>query len=488
MVRYNIEDTIAAIATPVGESGIGIVRISGKDALPIADKIFVSKDGNKPSSFKTYTTHYGWIVSGRTPHATRRTPEDVEPAVCSVKPVVCSLHQGVIDEVILTVMRAPKSYTKEDTVEINCHSGIVAMRAVLDLVLENGCRLAEAGEFTKRAFLNGRIDLAQAEAVLDIIRAKTGPALKIGVEQLRGALSDEINNLRKELLEILAILEANIDFPEEEIGLVNLKQIREKLDKINNELKDILDASKHGQIFREGIHVVICGKPNVGKSSLLNALLRQERSIVTPVAGTTRDTIEEIIDIKGIPIRIVDTAGIIEPHDLVEKKAVQRSKRYIDLADLVILIFDGSHRLTKEDELLIKKLKDKTTIAVINKIDIKQNIKRCKILKRFAQVVDISAKRFKNINLLEETIANLVYNGKVSAAEPILASNVRHIEAIRQAQKLIAEAVDSMDNKLTIEFIAQDIKDALSCLDDILGSKFSEDLLDKVFSEFCIGK
>jgi len=460
MLRYDINDTIAAIATGVGESGIGIVRISGKDALAIADRTFVSRDKKKPSGFKTYTTHYGWVTG----------------------------ESKVIDEVILTVMRAPKSYTREDIVEINCHGGILALREVLDLVLENGCRLAEPGEFTKRAFINGRIDLAQAEAVLDIIRAKTDSALKISVEQLRGALSKQINRIRKVLLDILSLLEANIDFPEEEISGISSKEITQKLGAINDELKDILDTSKQGRIFREGINVVICGKPNVGKSSLLNALLKQERSIVTPLAGTTRDTIEEIIDIKGIPIRIVDTAGIIEPRDLIEKKAVQRSKRHISLADLVILLFDGSKRLTQEDTILIRKLEKKNVLAVINKIDLRQRIEKHNILKRFNYVVDISAKKLKNINLLEDSIANLVYNGKISAFESILVSNLRHIEAIKRTQKLIAEAINSLDNKLSLEFVAQDIKDALAHLDDILGKRFSEDLLDKIFLEFCIGK
>ena len=460
MAKYGLNDTIAAIATPIGESGIGIVRISGKDALAIADKVFVSRDQKKPTTFKTYTTHYGWIAK----------------------------EAKIIDEVILTVMRAPKSYTREDIVEINCHGGILALRAVLDLVLENGCRLAQPGEFTRRAFLNGRIDLAQAEAVLDIIRAKTDAALKIGIEQARGNLSSRINKLRKSLLDILSQIEVNIDFPEEEIGTVDLKAISQNLNGINKELKDILEGSRQGRILREGINAVICGKPNVGKSSLLNALLKQERAIVTPVAGTTRDTIEEVIDIKGIPIMIVDTAGIIEPRDLIEKKAIQRSQRYIDLADLVILLFDGSKRLSHEDGVLMRKLKGKIIIAIINKIDLKQKIERAKILKRFKCLINISAKKLKNIDLLEQAIENLVYNGKVSHSESIMVSKLRHIEALKKVEKFIAEAVNSLDNKLSLEFIAQDIKDALTYLDNILGKDFSQDLLDKIFSEFCIGK
>ncbi len=460
MLKFNTNDTIVAIATSMGESGIGIVRISGKCALKIADRIFVSKNNQKASTFKTYTTHYGWIMD----------------------------KGEIIDEVILTIMRKPRSFTREDVVEINCHGGLVALRRVLELVLENNCRLAEPGEFTKRAFLNGRIDLTQAEAVLDIIRAKTDCALNIGLEQLRGGLSGKINKIRKRLLDIVSQMEANIDFPEEEIGSANLKQMRENLLDINNELLNILATSKRGRIMREGIHVVICGKPNVGKSSLLNALLKQERSIVTPVAGTTRDTIEEIIDIKGIPVRIVDTAGILEPKDLIEKKAVQRSKRHIGLADLVILVFDGSRPLTDNDELLMRKLNKGNVIAAINKSDLRQLIKREKILKKFKYVVDISAKKLKNINLLEDKIVNLVYGGKVAINEPVTLNNLRHISSMQEAQILIAQAVNSSDNNLSLEFVSQSLKDALLYLDDILGLRFSEDLLDKIFSDFCIGK
>jgi len=460
MLRHNLKDTIAAISTPVGEGGIGIVRLSGGEALAIADKVFKSKDVKKPSGFKTYTVHYGWVVRG----------------------------EKTIDEVILTVMRAPRSYTREDVVEMNCHGGIVALRGVLDLVLENGARLAEPGEFTKRAFLNGRIDLAQAEAVLDIIRAKTDSALKMGLEQLKGGLSVKINRIRDTLLDVLVQLEVNIDFPDEEIGRVNLEEVAEKLGLIEANLRDILDNSKRGRIYREGIHVVICGRPNAGKSSLLNALLKQERSIVTSVSGTTRDTIEEIIDIRGIPVRIVDTAGMLEPRDLIEKKAVERSRRQIDLADQAILIFDGSRKLVKEDHLLIKRLLKKTVIAVINKIDLKQRIDKKKISAVFKRVIEISAKKMRNIELLEEAISDIVYQGKAGVSEPIMISNLRHIEALRGAQKLIAQALNSLDNKLSFEFIAQDIKDALGYLDIVLGKQFSEDILDKIFYDFCIGK
>lgn len=478
-----MNDTIIAIATGLGQSGIGIIRLSGKDALAIADKIFISKDRKPASSFKTYTIHYGYIVnpSARQPVCPSKD-EDWKTGKLE------DWKAKIIDEVILTVMRAPKSYTKEDVVEINCHGGIISQRAILDLVLENGARLAEPGEFTKRAFLNGRIDLAQAEAVLDIISAKTDSALKIGIEQLKGTLSCEVNKIRESLLEILSILEANIDFPEEEIDSVNFKEMFQKLDKINKHLISILETAKTARIFREGINVVICGKPNVGKSSLLNALLKKERSIVTSIPGTTRDTIEEIIDIRGIPIKIVDTAGILEPRDLVEKKAVSRSKEYINSADLVILMFDANTKLSKEDKILIKKLKKKITIAVLNKIDLEEKIEKDRIAQLFKHVISISAKKIKNIDLLEDKICELVYKGQVIRYESALVTNTRHIEIIKIIQKLVASSLESIDNKLSCEFIAQDIKEALFCIDELLGKKFSEDLLDKIFSEFCIGK
>ena len=289
MAEGILTDTIAAISTPVGEGGIGIVRISGRDALKIADKIFISPRGLKPSGFKTHTIHYGTVTD----------------------------KDKVIDEVILAVMLAPKSYTREDTVEINCHSGIVALRDTLEIVLKCGARMAEPGEFTKRAFLSGRIDLAQAEAVLDIIRAKTDSALKIGVNQLKGILSERLNACRRILIDMLSRLEAAIDFPEEEDMSLNFNKITGINIKVATILKGLLDDSRLGRVFREGVHLVICGKPNVGKSSLLNALAGKDRSIVTSIPGTTRDTIEEVIDICGIPVKVVDTAGILEPKDLV---------------------------------------------------------------------------------------------------------------------------------------------------------------------------
>ena len=459
MLEDNLGDTISAISTAQGEGGIGIVRISGPKALLVANKIFVGQAKEKPTEFKSYTMHYGKI----------------------------SDNAKIIDEVILNVMRAPKSYTREDVVEINCHGGIVALRKILDLTIKNGARLASPGEFTKRAFLNGRIDLAQAEAVIDVIRAKTDSALKVSLGQLSGGLSKEISKIRQKLLNILVILEANIDFPEEGIPQ-DTAGISQGITAIDTELNKLLDNASSGRILREGIHVVICGKPNVGKSSLLNALLKKERSIVTPVAGTTRDTIEEIIDIKGIPVRIVDTAGILPARDLIEKKAVKRSREYIKLADLVIILFDASNKLEGQDRKLIKELKNKNVIAVINKIDLKSRIEKNQIIKAFKKVVQLCAKSAKNINILEDALCEFVFKGKLHAPEFLIVSNLRHIHALKNAKKLIGQAEMTLAKKLPQEFITQDLKDACVYLDKILGKNFSEDILDRIFSDFCIGK
>lgn len=460
MFKDSLEDTISAISTAQGEGGIGIVRLSGKRALSVADKIFIPAAKGRPSHFKSYTMHYGKICdSGK-----------------------------IIDEVILTVMRRPRSYTREDIVEINCHGGVLALTKILDLTLKHGARLASPGEFTKRAYLNGRIDLAQAEAVIDIIRAKTDSALSVSLGQLSGGLSRQINKIRGRLLDILVSLEAKIDFPEEDIQGKNTPEVKKGLVALDVALDKLLEGASCGRMLREGIHAVICGKPNVGKSSLLNALLKKERSIVTPVAGTTRDTIEEMLDIKGIPVKIVDTAGILKPRDLIEKEAVLRSRKHIKLADLVIILFDASRPLNHQDRKLIKEVKNKKTIAVINKIDLKLRIEKDQISQIFPRVVQLCAKRGKNINLLENAIAEFVYQGKLITPEFALVSNLRHIHALKCAKKSIAQAQSALADKLPPEFIAQLLKDACADLDRILGRSFPEDVLERIFTDFCIGK
>jgi tRNA modification GTPase len=460
MWENNLEDTIAAISTSTGEGGIGIVRLSGKESLAVASKIFVGLDKKKPTQVKGYSMHYGKIYdSGK-----------------------------LIDEVLLSFMRGPKSYTRQDVVEINCHGGIVALGKVLDLTLKHGCRLARPGEFTQRAFINGRIDLAQAEAVIDTIRAKTDSALKLSLGQLSGGLSQKINKIRQRLIDTLVGLEANIDFPEEGIPIQDQAGLCIALTAIAAQLKALLGSALGGRILREGLHVVICGKPNVGKSSLLNALLKKERSIVTPVAGTTRDTIEEMLDVKGIPVRIVDTAGMLKPRNLIEKKAIRRSREQVKLADLVIILFDAASKLDYRDRKIIKAINNKKVIAVINKIDLKMRIDKNEISGAFSKVVELAARSGKNLNLLEEAIYDFVYQGKLSSPELIMVSNLRHIQALRDAQKLIRQAKQNLADKLSVEFITQNLKDACVCLDKILGKSFSEELLDKIFADFCVGK
>lgn len=470
MRSLDLNDTIAAIATTPGDSGIGIIRISGSNALEIADKIFSAKSKKNPSEFKNFTVHYGWIVDDR-------------PSSIVYRP-----STSIIDEVLLTVMRAPYSYTREDIVEVSCHGGIVAMRRVLELVLAKGCRLAEPGEFTKRAFLNGRIDLTQAEAVLDIIRAKTDSALRMGVKQLEGGVSKAALKIQEKILEVLSFIEAQIDFPEEDAVSTDTGNARKLIFDINQELLALISSSSQGKIMREGIRVVICGKPNVGKSSLLNALLRIERSIVTSMPGTTRDTIEEILDIRGIPVRIVDTAGILNPRDVAEAKAVSRAKEYIKSADLILFVIDAHKKLSLQDYALMRLLKKKKVIAVLNKIDLVCKVEIEKITKIFPHKVELSAKKSLHIEALEEAIAEIFYKGKLVLNEPVLVSNQRHIELLKKAQKHIAASLVSLDNKVTLECISQDLKEGLSCLEDILGKKFSDDILSKIFSKFCIGK
>ncbi len=464
MGNISLDDTIVAISTAIGQAGIGIVRMSGRDSLRIADRIFMSKDGNKPSVFKTYTTHYGYIADE---------------------------NKETIDEVILTVMRAPKSYTKEDIVEINCHSGIVPLKKILDLTVRLGARIAQPGEFTKRAFLNGRIDLSQAEAVLDIVAAKTDLSLKVAFRQLEGEFGKRVKALKEELLSIYAHLEALIDFPEEDIEILRDKEIMERLEKISMEIKSLLDSTETGKVLRDGIKTVICGSPNVGKSSLLNALLKEERAIVTPIPGTTRDTIEEALNIKGIPVNIIDTAGIAKPKDYIESCGVERSQKAIIEADLVLFVIDGSRELIKEDLKIIENIKEKTIIIVKNKIDLEQKTseKELKTLLPEKAIVKTCAITSEGIGDLEDTISSLIWKGRLNQSlDEVILSNARHISLIKEVYKEIKEATLSIKKCLPLEIIAVSLRSAADYLSKITGDKISEALLDRIFSEFCIGK
>ena len=470
---YNTDDTIVAVSTPVGEGGIGIVRLSGRKALSIADKIFVSKNKSKPSTFKTYTIHYGHVIKKSSP-------------------------KEIIDEVVLTVMRAPKSYTTEDVVEINCHGGIVPLRRTLDLALSRGARLAQPGEFTKRAFINGRIDLAQAEAVLDIIRSKTDSFMKVALGHLEGGLSNKISSLKEKLLDILSELEAMIDFSEDDIELAPKEDLSRKLDISSVEIKKLIDDAWKGMVLKEGIMCVICGKPNVGKSSLMNVLLRRSRVIVTPVPGTTRDAIEEEINLKDIPIRVVDTAGISEARDIVEEHGIRKSKAYIKLADIILFMLDLSKRWSRMDEEIFNNIRGKKFITIANKSDlpVKLDLNKVKKMlksksgKRKNEIIEVSLLRKRNLDKVEDAILRKVWRGEIPHPEGAFVTNLRHRKDLEGAHKCIGKAIKALGEKSAAfpEIVASEVKEAVFFLNSILGDTIEPDILDRIFSKFCIGK
>jgi tRNA modification GTPase len=461
-LNYNNSDTIVAISTPLGKSGIGIVRLSGEKAIEIVDKIFISKNKKSAKNFKSHTIHYGFIVE--------------------------KSSANIIDEVLLTIMKAPKTYTRQDIVEINCHGGIAAVRKVLELCLENGARLAQPGEFTLRAYLNGRIDLAQAEAVLDIVDASTEKALKASTSQLRGELSQLLGKVKENLLEVLSEIEANIDFPEEEIEISEINSLKEKIIDIKNTLQKLLISSQMGKLLYIGVKGVICGRPNVGKSSLMNALLGKERVIVTPSPGTTRDVIEEIIDLDGIPLRILDTAGIIEPKDLIEKESVNRSKDEIEQADIIIFVLDATQGFVEEDKFIYERIKNKNFIICLNKIDIGNKIEiesfPISIRERFLKV---SALKKIGIDELKRKIHEIVISQEIDLSFPILI-NVRHQLAVKNAVSYLQCVLDNLRKNFGLEIIAQDLKESLDEISSILGENINDKVLDLIFSRFCIGK
>lgn len=470
------EDTIAAITTPFGEGAVGIVRISGPEAIAVADRVFLTKSRKPLSTLRTYSLRYGWIV---------RDKSAVEKEGSSRQ----DFKGQVVDEVIVSLMRAPKSYTREDVVEINSHGGLRALSSILELVLEKGARLAAPGEFTKRAFLNGRLDLAQAEAVLDIIRAKSDLALKNSLSQLSGDVSRCIATLRASMLGALATMEGSIDFSEEDIDSLVTADLLSCLSELSHKLKTLIEESFKGKIIREGLKVVIYGRPNVGKSSLLNALLKKERAIVTPIAGTTRDTIEEFIPIKGLAVHLIDTAGILQHRDEIEKEAMMRTRRALEACDLVLFLIDGSSMLTQDDKILSGHIGSKKKLVLINKCDRPQKIDKEEVRSFVSEVfLEISALKGKNIDRLEDLIFKSVFDERGAQQEGVMIANVRHIEILKRSLLSLEIAMDSLTKGLSIEFAALDLKKSLDALGELTGEVFSDELLDVIFSKFCIGK
>lgn len=455
-------DTITAISTPKGEGAIAIVRISGDEAVQIANRLFKEKDLNKVD---THTIHYGHLVD----------PDS----------------GTIIEEVMVSVLRTPKTFTREDIIEINCHGGIFSVNKVLELVLSQGARLAEPGEFTKRAFLNGRIDLSQAEAVMDLIRSKTDKAMAIAMNQVEGRLSNLVKGLRQSLLEILAHIEVNIDYPEyDDVEEMTNSVLIEKARYVRSEIQKLLETSKQGKILREGLSTVIIGRPNVGKSSLLNTLVQESKAIVTDIPGTTRDVIEEYVNVRGVPLRLIDTAGIRETKDVVEAIGVERSKKVLNLADLVLFVLNNNEPLTEEDKTLFEQMHEKDVIVIINKTDLEQklNLDEVKQLVGDSTIVTTSLKEEKGVDDLEKAIANLYFEGSIEAGDLTYLSNARHIALLKQAERTIDDAIEAMKSGMPIDLIQIDLTRAWELLGEIIGDTVQESLINQLFSQFCLGK
>jgi len=454
-------DTIGAISTSIGEGGIAIVRISGDKAKDVVEKIFQAKNGQSIKDMKSYTMKYGYIIDENNNH---------------------------IDEVIVSFMKGPRSFTAEDTIEINCHGGVVATNKVLEQVIKQGVRIAEPGEFTKRAFLNGRIDLSQAEAVIDIINAKTDLSMKSALMQSEGLISKEIRVLREKLLSTIAHIEATVDYPEDDLEEVTSEMAIRDLDIIKKEIKEFIETAEEGKILREGLSTVIVGKPNVGKSSLLNALTKENRAIVTDIPGTTRDVIEEYINISGIPIKIIDTAGIRETDDVVEKIGVERSRAKINDADLIILILDSSNELTEEDKEIINHISNKKYMILLNKSDLNSKITQ-KDLENIncTNIYSISAKTGEGIDEVRTAIKDMIFKGEISTNNVII-TNTRHKEALLRAYECIESAINTLNYTFAIDLASIDIRNAWTFLGEITGDSLEENIIDKIFKDFCLGK
>ena len=466
-------DTIAAISTPLGEGGIGIVRLSGKEAFNIVKKIFKTKN----VEIRSHKLVYGKITDPR--------------------------KEKIIDEVLVSFMSAPYTYTREDVVEINCHGGIIPLKKILELCLKEGARMAERGEFTQRAFLNGRIDLTRAEAVMDIVRAKTDEAREIAVSQVEGNLYQRIKGLREKIVSLLALVEVNLDFPEEKIEEVTVNNVKSNIEKMVKEIEEILETADDGIIFREGLKTAIIGKPNVGKSSLLNALLKEKRAIVTEIPGTTRDVLEEFINIRGVPLRVMDTAGIRKTKDVVEKIGVERAENAVRESQLVLLVVDAKEGIEEEDKAIMGMLKNKNNIIIIvNKIDLvdkgrlhemQEEIKIIiqKLLQKVADQIPVIKSSFiygRGIKELEEKIISQVFRGDITPAESILINNSRQKDSLEKTRARLKEALQGIEADIPLDLITIDLRRGWEALGEITGENLGEGILNKIFSEFCIGK
>ena len=452
------EDTIAAISTPVGQGGIGIVRISGSEAFKIADALFRSPKNKEAGKTPSHRILYGHII---------------DPA-----------SNDIVDEVLVSVMKAPNTYTKEDVVEINCHGGTVPLRRILELVLKQGAKSAEPGEFTQRAFMNGRIDLAQAEAVLDIINSLTLQSQKTAVRQLRGGLSEKIGAIREDLIELTAFVEAHIDFPEEDIADLTIRKMEDMGRSIKDSLEKLIESSRYGMILRNGLKTAIAGKPNVGKSSLLNALLEHDRAIVTELPGTTRDVIEEYLNIQGLPVKIMDTAGIRNVKNIAEKEGVRRSLQAMEDADLVLLVLDGSGELHDTDRELIESSDAQNTLLVVNKSDLPQ---KSAIEIEGWDTINISAKEGTGLDELKQRIVDTALHGETGGNSDIV-TNTRHVHALKKASASMESFISESSKNISPEFLSVELRDALDALGEILGITTPDDILNRIFSDFCIGK
>ncbi|MBM7572522.1 tRNA uridine-5-carboxymethylaminomethyl(34) synthesis GTPase MnmE [Aquibacillus albus] len=455
-------DTIAAISTPVGEGAIAIVRLSGEDAIPITNKLF---KGNDLKTVDSHTIHYGKIVDPTT--------------------------NEIAEEVMVTIMRGPRTFTREDVVEINCHGGLASVNRLLELVLSEGARLAEPGEFTKRAFLNGRIDLSQAEAVMDLIRAKTDKAMNVALKQMDGHLSNLIQTLRQQLLETVAHVEVNIDYPEyDDVEEMSHQMLIEKTTEVKSEIERLLQMAKQGKILREGLATAIIGRPNVGKSSLMNALVHENKAIVTDIPGTTRDVIEEYVNIRGVPLRLVDTAGIRETEDIVEKIGVERSRQVLKESDLILLVLNYGEQLTEEDVNLFKAVEGLEVIVIINKTDLDKQIdlEKVKQLSNNRPIITTTLIEDTGIDELEKAISDRFFEGELDAGDLTYVSNVRHIQLLKQSKQSLTDAMNGIEQGMPIDLVQIDITRTWELLGEIIGDTVHESLIDQLFSQFCLGK